>query len=127
MEMTEKEICRSYDNAEKKRAQIQILAELNACDPGKIREILMNNGFSFGGRPKKSVDALMEEAAVFERKKETEKVSNEAAELPDIVIEAVNERYHSLLRLKERYLDDVSKIDEQIKALEPYIKKGARV
>ena len=40
MEMTKKEICRNYLGAKKKRAQIEILADLNNTDKATIKEIL---------------------------------------------------------------------------------------
>lgn len=44
MQMTEAEIVKSYQRAEKKREQIKILAELNACQKQVIRDILEKNG-----------------------------------------------------------------------------------
>ena len=50
MEMTKKEICRNYQAAKKKRAQIEILADLNQTDKQTIKEILKEGG-CFGGKP----------------------------------------------------------------------------
>lgn len=44
MQMTEAEIVKSYQRADKKREQIKILAELNACQKQVIRDILEKNG-----------------------------------------------------------------------------------
>lgn len=44
MEMTEAEIVKSFQRAEKKREQIKILADLNACPKQDIRDILEKNG-----------------------------------------------------------------------------------
>ena len=44
MQMTEAEIVKSYQRAEKKREQIKILAELNACQKQDIRDILEKHG-----------------------------------------------------------------------------------
>lgn len=44
MQMTEAEIVKSYQRAEKKRDQIKILAELNACQKQTIRDILEKHG-----------------------------------------------------------------------------------
>lgn len=44
MEMTEQEIVKRYKAADKKRAQITILAELNGCPRATIREILQSHG-----------------------------------------------------------------------------------
>lgn len=46
MQMSEKEIVRSYTNAKDKRSQVGVLAELNACPNDAIREILERNGIS---------------------------------------------------------------------------------
>lgn len=46
MQMSEKEIVRSYTNAKDKRSQVGVLAELNACPKDTIREILERNGIS---------------------------------------------------------------------------------
>ncbi len=44
MQMTESEIVRSYNQADKKREQIRILSELNCCEKSVIRQILRDNG-----------------------------------------------------------------------------------
>lgn len=44
--MTEGEITNSYRLAKKKREQIDILAECNACKPEEIIEILIRHGFA---------------------------------------------------------------------------------
>lgn len=44
MQMTEAEIVKSYQRADKKREQIKILAELNACQKQTIRDILEKHG-----------------------------------------------------------------------------------
>lgn len=44
MQMTEAEIVKSYQKADKKREQIKILSELNACPKQTIRDILEKHG-----------------------------------------------------------------------------------
>lgn len=44
MQMSEQEIVKSYEKATKKRDQIKILSELNACSREDIREILRAHG-----------------------------------------------------------------------------------
>ena len=44
MWMTPGEICRNYQQARQKWKQIRILADLNACQPEAIREVLRNQG-----------------------------------------------------------------------------------
>ena len=59
MQMTDGEIVRRYKHAIDKKSMIGILADLNACDKTKIREILTAAGLNVGklngpGRPKKT-------------------------------------------------------------------------
>lgn len=87
MQMSEKEIVRSYTNAKDKRSQVGVLAELNACPNDTIREILERNGISAPkpGRksqkkeePKKPKAQLTEKAKLLlknEEQTESSKVS----------------------------------------------------
>lgn len=43
MQMTDGEIRRMYKSAKNKKKQIEILAQLNCCDTGKILQIVHNN------------------------------------------------------------------------------------
>lgn len=55
MEMTNQEIVRRYLNADSKKSQVEILADLNATDPKTIRDILIEAGVmkKSGPKPKK--------------------------------------------------------------------------
>ena len=44
MQMSAAEIVREYRTAKDQRAQVKILAELNACSPDHIKKILQENG-----------------------------------------------------------------------------------
>lgn len=44
MTMTEKEICREFNEAKNKGTQVGILADLNVCDKEQILRILILNG-----------------------------------------------------------------------------------
>ena len=44
MQMTNEEIVRNYKEAKHKDSQIKILAQLNLCDPQKIKDILKDAG-----------------------------------------------------------------------------------
>lgn len=46
MEWTDAEIIRSYTEAANREMQIEILADLNDCEPGVIREILHRAGIA---------------------------------------------------------------------------------
>ena len=52
MEMTNKEIVRRYLAADRKRPQIEILADLNGTDTSKIKEILIAEGVMKKSGPK---------------------------------------------------------------------------
>lgn len=51
MEMTRDEIVRKYNDAEKKKGYIQILADLNGCEKKDIVEILRDAGVPLPGNP----------------------------------------------------------------------------
>ena len=53
MEMTNEEICRDFRQAKHKADQIQILSELNQCNPDEIVRILKEGGIQIGSRTKK--------------------------------------------------------------------------
>lgn len=144
MQMTDSEIVRRYKHAIDKKSMIGILADLNACDETKIREILTAVGLNVGklngpGRPKKTPEQAIkietpekevipfyvsgkEDEPSAEVTEEAENETKEAAGLPDIAIEAMTEKYHGLLRMKERFLEIVSDLEKQIGELEPYVK-----
>ena len=52
MEMTNKEIVRRYLNADSKKNQVEILADLNDTDPKTIRDILIAEGVMKKSGPK---------------------------------------------------------------------------
>lgn len=49
MNMTEGDIVKEYKEAKYKRAQIDILADLNCCEPIEIKRILRKNGVDLRG------------------------------------------------------------------------------
>lgn len=147
MQMTDSEIVRRYKHAIDKKSMIGILAHLNACDKTKISEILKAAGFNVEtrkpGRPKKTpeqnlkIETPEKEVIPFyvsgkddepsaEVTEEAKEETEAAAELPDIVIEAITEKYQGLLRMKEHFLVNLENINTQIDELEPYVKGGKR-
>lgn len=52
MEMTESEIVRSYKEAKNKKAQVGILADLNACGVEGIKAVLVRNGVDWRELPR---------------------------------------------------------------------------
>lgn len=70
MQMSVAEIVREYRTAKDQRAQVKILAELNACSPDYIKKILQENGVPVPqrGRPAKApAERTIDKAAVAER------------------------------------------------------------
>ncbi len=55
MQMTNEEICQSYQQAKHKAKQIQILAELNVCTKEEILAVLEAEGITVGHRTKGSL------------------------------------------------------------------------
>lgn len=49
MEMSDQEIVRRFKESKNKQQQINILAELNSCDPGEIRALLKLNNIDLRG------------------------------------------------------------------------------
>ncbi len=97
MQMSEAEIVRSYINATNRSSQIDILAQLNACERDKIVYILENAGIAVpkSGRKKEQVAAVKKESVKAEPVKEgtmaagQDKKGQTAAGLPDIVKQAI--------------------------------------
>lgn len=94
MQMTDSEIVRSYKEATKKKKQIEVLSQLNACDVAKIREILIANGVQFPGpKPKKAKEEKTKVVAVISKDAPTLPV---VKALPEFVEKVVNERLANL-------------------------------
>lgn len=75
MQMSAEEICRDYRQAKDPKAQIRILADLNACSPAHIKKILQEGGEAVAvpGRPAKApVQRSIDKAAVEVRAKSME-------------------------------------------------------
>ena len=53
MTMSDNEIVRNYQEAKDKKAQIEILADLNCCQKKDICEVLSNNGVEIENKPTK--------------------------------------------------------------------------
>ena len=81
MQMSEKEIVRSYTNAKDKRSQVGVLAELNACPNDTIREILERNGISApkpGRKSQKKEEPKKPKAQLTEKAKRLLKTEEQA-------------------------------------------------
>lgn len=60
MQMSEEEIVIDYKQAKNKKAQVEILADLNACSKEQIIEILKRNGISSKELPRERKKAVAE-------------------------------------------------------------------
>lgn len=94
MEMSKEEIIRSYKQAKHKAAQIQILADLNACPKSKILEIVGDNI-----APKHSVPAQPKEQP------EPVKERDNLAAFEEYVVNRMDEVEGQLKALEKEYAD----------------------
>lgn len=137
MQMTNEEIIRRYKNGANKKEQINILAQLNGENPEKIRNILQTAGVleeikRRGRKPKAETEPKAEEKKADEAaelkedpaEREPKITLVKGNELPKVVKDAVVEKYHDLLRLKELYLNTVRVLDRQIEDIESYLSGG---
>ncbi|MBR0483247.1 MAG: hypothetical protein IJJ69_00530 [Oscillospiraceae bacterium] len=67
MQMTNEEICQSYQQAKQKAKQIQILAELNACQKAEIIAVLEESGVQVGVRAKKTLEEQSDYKPVYKK------------------------------------------------------------
>lgn len=123
MEMSDKEILRSYNNAESKSKQIKILADLNACSTQQIKDVLSSNGIKLRGiktEPERvethSIDEKMEE-------KKAEDLTQAIETAKKIIQAFINTKNNELMQLgtKEReILDEIQDARKSLKTLEGY-------
>ena len=112
MQMSAEEICRDYRQAKDPRAQIRILADLNACSPAHIKKILQEGGEAVAvpGRPAKApAQRSIDKAAAAERAK--------AADAPADPAPAPEEKPGHDLPKPSPARDYVEKMVERRKAL----------
>lgn len=67
MEMSNAEICRSYQQAKYKAKQIQILADMNICSEAEIIAVLEENDIPVGVRAKKTLGEETDYQPVFKK------------------------------------------------------------
>lgn len=136
MQMSNEEIVRSYREAKSKSKQLEILAELNACDTQKIKDILIGSGMDHRQLPRRERDkaaAQMEEAkpekekrAAVKKKPENtqcgsaEPVKKEDPEptkiyIPEIVKQAVTEKMIQVQESMDRNVADLSDLNAFLK------------
>lgn len=71
MEMTKNEILRDWEGAKDKKAQIQILADLNQTSPEDIKDVLLEMGVDFRRLPRERKREKAAEAPKAQPKEET--------------------------------------------------------
>ena len=121
MEMSEKEILKSYNDAASKSKQIKILADLNACGTQQIKDVLSRNGIKLRGiktEPEKidthSIDDAIEQ-------KQADDLNEAIRVAMDAIREEIIRMNEKLMELgtKERaLLDDIQKLRKSLKTLE---------
>lgn len=92
MEMTERQICLSYKTAKNKKAQIRILAELNATTDLQIEKVLLDNGLF--DKPKKDKRTGFVQTAEMQR-----------------ITRFKRMKIHELMELKQKHLESIKNID----------------
>lgn len=121
MQMTKGDICKEYREAKRKKAQIQILAELNNVSPDYIKEILKEGGVwqNPGPKPKAKLKAKaaiinpdFEEAVneMIEQSKEQQK--------KDVLLEAAKyglEFMDAKIAETEKFIEQIQKELDELK------------
>lgn len=142
MQMSNEEIVKSYKEAKNKAKQLGILAELNACDKQKIKEILTGSGMDYRRLPrgekkkatvqtaevkpvKESKPVKENKAAVKEKPVNTqcgnaEPVKKEEPEspkiyVPEIVKQAVTEKMIQVQESMDKNVADLSELSAFLK------------
>ena len=137
MQMSNEEIVRNYREAKDKAKQLKILAELNACDEQKIKDILTEGGVDYRSFPrnKKEKKTAAPEAdnkpAKAKRTADAEKpvntqcggdkpVKREEPEeqkifIPEIVKQAVTEKMIQVQESMDRNAADLSELNAFLK------------
>lgn len=136
MQMSNEEIVRSYREAKNKAKQLEILAELNACDTQKIKDILIGSGMDHrrlprGEREKTAVQTEearpeKEKRAAVKKKPENTQcgsvkpVKKEDPEppkiyIPEIVKQAVTEKMIQVQESMDQNVADLSELHEFLK------------
>lgn len=120
MQMTNEEIVRNYKEAKHKDNQIKILAQLNCCDPQKIKDILKDAGVirKYVRRDPEPKEESVEAVPV--------KAAKKAALpelLPEAVMDAIRRRMAELDELIKNTQQVLDKNIAQMAELEKYLKE----
>lgn len=139
MQMSNEEIVRNYREAKDKAKQLGILAELNACDEQKIKDILTEGGIDYRSFPRSRKEKaaapdvkqakakpVKEKQAAVEKKpvntqcggdKPTKKEEPEDRKIfiPEIVKQAVREKMIQVQESMDRNAADLSELSAFLK------------
>ncbi len=139
MQMSNEEIVRNYREAKDKAKQLGILAELNACDEQKIKDILTEGGIDYRSFPRSRKEKaaapdvkqakakpVKEKQAAVEKKpvntqcggdKPTKKEEPEDRKIfiPEIVKQAVTEKMIQVQESMDRNAADLSELSAFLK------------
>ncbi len=111
MQMSNEEIVKMYRESKNKKAQVEILADLNACGKEKILSILKEGGVSPTEMPRNRKKTECDERLP---RLEERKVEREV--LPDIVKEAI-------CKLMEIEQEAIDRHSQRLKELNEYLER----
>lgn len=126
MIMTDEEIVIDYKNAKNKRTQINILAELNCCDPNEIIEVLERNNIVHTQPKKKKQKVYQEQHNTEKVKVEVESDSKEYDPLQatiDCLVEKSLQIQDEILE-KEKALEKLTAAIESVKQAQAIMEGG---
>lgn len=139
MQMSNEEIVRNYREAKDKAKQLGILAELNACDEQKIKDILTEGGIDYRSFPRSRKEKaaapdvkqakakpVKEKQAAVEKKPvntqcggdkptKKEEPENRKIFIPEIVKQAVTEKMIQVQESMDRNAADLSELSAFLK------------
>lgn len=139
MQMSNEEIVRNYREAKDKAKQLGILAELNACDEQKIKDILTEGGIDYRSFPRSRKEKAVvpdvkqakakpvkEKQAAVEKKPvntqcggdkptKKEEPENRKIFIPEIVKQAVTEKMIQVQESMDRNAADLSELSAFLK------------
>ena len=113
MQMSNEDIVKEYRESKNKKGQIQILADLNACDREKIVRILTSHGAMEEKKPKA---AGKEKVAPVQQ-------SPIALVVPEIVKEALSQKMIELQEAIDKYKAKQKESEEQLDVLSNYLRE----
>lgn len=128
MQMTEQEICQSYREAKNKRAQIEILADLNLATTDYIKEILKKGG-ELSRKPKaeapKKAAVINEDFAAA-----VDEMTGKRAPLPGVIkeavcyaVEAMDEQIEKYEQEQEALGKKIAELNEKRRSIMEYIER----